>query len=990
VPDRSPLDHPHPAPLTDRLARNRWLVIATIVVAMLAFAIGGVVLREQPDRQSHWADAWWTVAGALATIRSVLTGRRATGRRRTAWRFFTAGCVSFTIGMVIWDWFELVQRQYKPFLTPAEPFFLLTSALYLAGFIAYRSERPSRRILLRALLNLAIVGSSASLVITLVFALRLSQRGFDPVESGMAMLYPILGALAFVFGLIALWLGDWQDKPVLMPLAIGAGLDAVARTIYPLQILSPTSVPSTYSSPIWLGLLACTCWAAWEQDHLTPALAGTPEALDLDAPRSLEIVIPALGMLAVVIAAWLRRNTFDPVLWPWVMAQVLLLVLLTWTLEWWNRRHLTGLLGKVRDSENQVRNLLDSAAEAIYAVDREGRITLANPTAARSLGYSRSEELLGRPAHTLFHHSYPDGRPYPVESCPLLRARVRGEVISGVEWFWDRERRKFPAEYRATPMYREGQLIGSVVAFRDISDRLQAEEALARSEARFRSIVQHAGDAIVILDASLVIRFVSPSSQRLTGFAAEELVGHGAIELIHPDDIQQAMEAVARASLGPGTAVTTIIRVRHRDGHWITTEVVGSNLLSDPAAAGYVCHLRDISERLAAEAERRRLEEQLRQSQKMEAVGLLAGGIAHDFNNLLTAILGTATLLRETLPEGSEQAEEIREIETAAQRGASLTRQLLTFTRRQVHQPRASELNQVITQLSHLLRRLLGEEIRLETRLDPSGAWVKADPGNLEQVLMNLAVNARDAMPRGGVLTIRTERMPPGPTDDGVGPVQLTVADNGLGMPPEIQARAFEPFFTTKEVGRGSGLGLATVYGIVEQAGGAIELESTPGQGTTFRIRLPGAVREQAASATASTVRGGHGSETILLVEDEAPVRAIARRVLSAAGYQVLEAADAAQARRLAGEHAGRIDLLITDVIMPGTRGPELAEELAAREPGLRVLFISGYSPDIVIQREGVPGRGFIQKPFTPQSFRDKVRQVLEGGPGAAAPAPPR
>ena len=955
---------------------------------MLAFAIGGVVLRGHPQRQARWADGWWTVAGVFATIRCAFTFRRATGRQRTAWRFFTAACFSFTIGMAVWDWFEFVLRQYKPFMTPAEPFFLLVSILYLIGFIAYRSERPSRRVLLRALLSLAIVGSSASLVITLVFALRLSQRGFDPVESGLAMLYPILGALAFVFGLIALWLGDWQDKPVLVPLAVGAGLDAVARTIYPLQMLSPMSVPSTYSSPFWLGLLAFTCWAAWEQDHLAPAPAGTREALDLDAPRSLEVIIPALGMLAVVVTAWLLRNSFEQVLWPWVMAQVLFLVLLTWTLEWWNRRHLTGLLGQVRESEDRVRNLLDSTAEAIYAVDREGRITLANPAAANSLGYGRSEELLGRPAHDLFHHSYPDGRPYPVESCPLLQARVRGDVISGVEWFWDRGRRKFPAEYRATPMYREGMLIGSVVAFRDISDRLQAEEALARSEARFRSIVQHAGDAIVILDASLVIRFVSPSSHRLTGYLAEELVGRTAIELLHPEDVQQVMEAVARASLEPGTAVTTVIRVLHKDGHWITTEVVGSNLLSDPATAGYVCHLRDITERLAAEAERQRLEAQLRQSQKMEAVGLLAGGIAHDFNNLLTAILGTATLLRETLPEGSEQAEEIREIETAAQRGASLTRQLLTFTRRQVHQSRALELNQVITQMSHLLRRLLGEEIRLETRLDPSGAWVKADPGNVEQVLMNLAVNARDAMPRGGVLTIRTAHLAPGPGDDGIGPVELTVTDNGLGMPPEIQARAFEPFFTTKEVGRGSGLGLTTVYAIVEQAGGSIELESSPGQGTTFRIRLRGAGTERSPGITTTIASGSHGSETILLVEDEAPVRAIARRVLSAAGYQVLEAADAAQARRLAEEHAGRIDLLITDVIMPGTRGPELAEELAGRAPGLRVLFISGYSPDSLIQREGVPGRGFIQKPFTPQAFRDKVRQVLENR-GAAAPSAP-
>ena len=966
-------------------------MLAAVAIPLLTFAAVGVTLQTSSEAWLRWADSWWTASGAIAALVSLLAARRATGRQRTAWRFFLAACVSYTAGMAIWDLFEIGLRRYDAFPTFAEPLFLLVSPLYVAGFIAYRSGQSSRRMLRSDLLNLAIVGSSASLVFTLVFALPLTQHGFDPFAAGVAMLYPILAALAFVFCLIALWLGNPQDRPVLVPLAIGTGLDLVARTIYPLQMLSPDSVPSIYSSPFWLGLFACTCWAAWEQRQLpaVPASApsGGPEA---DAPRSLEIVIPALGMLAVVAAAWLLRRTFDPALWPWVMAQALILVLLTWGLEWWNRQHLTSLLDQVKTSEDRVRNLLDSTAEAIYAVDRDGRITLANPAAAHALGYARSNELLGRSAHALFHHSYPDGRPYPIDACPLLLARIRGEVISGVEWLWTRDQRRFPAEYRATPMYRDSELIGSVVAFRDISDRLQAEEALARSEARFRSIVQHAGDAIVILDEGLVIRFVSPSSERMTGYRPEELIGRPALDLIHPEDAQQAMEAVARASLGPGTAVTTVTRLRHRDGSWLTAEVVGSNQLSDPATAGYVCHLRDISDRLAAEAERQRLETQLRQSQKMEAVGLLAGGIAHDFNNLLTAILGTATLLRETLPAGSEQAEEIREIETAAQRGASLTRQLLTFTRRQVHQPRAIELNQLIIQMSHLLRRLLGEEIRLETRLDSSGAWIKADPGNIEQVLMNLAVNARDAMPRGGVLTIRTGRLPPGPGDDGVGAVELTVADNGLGMPPEIQARAFEPFFTTKEVGRGSGLGLATVYGIVEQAGGTIELESSPGEGTTFRIRLRGAGTERSSGVPATVPSGSHGSETILLVEDEAPVRAIARRVLSAAGYQVLEAADAAQARRLAEEHAGRIDLLITDVIMPGTRGPELAEELAGRAPGLRVLFISGYSPDSVIQREGVPGRGFIQKPFTPQSFRDKVRQVLENRTGAAPAGPAR
>jgi PAS domain S-box-containing protein len=663
------------------------------------------------------------------------------------------------------------------------------------------------------------------------------------------------------------------------------------------------------------------------------------------------------------------------------------LVSLTWGLEWWNRKHLTELLHQVRTSEGQVRSLLDSTAEGIYGVDVAGHIMFANPAASQMLGFRAPEEMIGRDSHALFHHSFSDGTPYPIEACPMVQVRTESTVRSGREWFWDQAGRGFPIEYQATPLIRDGRAEGAVIAFTDISKRVAAEQALARSEAHFRSIVQHASDAIVQLDRDFRIQFASPSTQRLAGYAPESLIGRPISELIHPEDRGNVLDAMSRAVAQPGTAVTAMMRILRSDGGWAVTEVVSSSLEPTPTGAGVICHMREITERLAAEVERRRLEDQLRQSQKMEAVGLLAGGIAHDFNNLLTAILGTASLLVEDLPEGSPLRAEAHEIETAAQRGASLTRQLLTFSRRQVAQPRPVDLNALLTQMSHLLRRLLGEEVKLVTALDPAGAWVQADPGHLEQVVMNLAVNSRDALPRGGALTIRTAHTRTTGSAVLQEAILLSIEDNGVGMTSEVQARAFEPFFTTKEVGRGTGLGLATVYGIVQQAGGSIELESAPGSGTSVRIRLPAAAPEVSPERPGPPVEARGGSETLLLVEDETPVRMVARRALATAGYTVLEASDAIEARKLATRHGSRIEMLVTDVVMPGIRGPELAAELIAGLPRLRVLFLSGYSPDDLIRRENRPGYGFLQKPFTPEALRQKVRELLNG-PVARSSAP--
>jgi nitrogen-specific signal transduction histidine kinase/CheY-like chemotaxis protein len=381
----------------------------------------------------------------------------------------------------------------------------------------------------------------------------------------------------------------------------------------------------------------------------------------------------------------------------------------------------------------------------------------------------------------------------------------------------------------------------------------------------------------------------------------------------------------------------------------------------------------------------RRSEEQLRQAQKLEAVGRLTGGIAHDFNNLLSVILSSSDLASADLSPDSPAQADLAEIRHAARRAADLTRQLLAFSRQQVLEPRNLDLNEVLFNLQKLLARVLGEDIELRMRLSPRLGTVKADPGQIEQVVMNLVVNARDAMPRGGMLTVETSNVY---LDEAYARVHLevepgryvllAVSDTGVGMDKETQARAFDPFFTTKEQGKGTGLGLATVFGIVKQSGGNIWLYSEPAGGATFKIYLP---RVQEAAETLSAIpvrRDARGTETILLAEDEPQVRAIARTILEKAGYRVLEATTPADALAIS-DQTDLIDLLLTDVIMPKISGRELAERITKRRPSLKTLFMSGYTDDAVVLH-GVLEAGvfFLQKPFTPDSLARKVRDVLD------------
>lgn len=507
------------------------------------------------------------------------------------------------------------------------------------------------------------------------------------------------------------------------------------------------------------------------------------------------------------------------------------------------------------------------------------------------------------------------------------------------------------------------------------------EEALRRSEARYRSLVQSA--VYGIYRSSLDGKFldVNPALVAMLGFgSAEEVLALSPRHdvFLDADEMTRLMGEFQR-----GSRLDSVeLRWKKKDGNAITVRLSG-RVVSTPGETEEVLEV--IAEDVT---ERRVLEEQFRQAQKMEAVGRLAGGVAHDFNNLLMVVSGYTEVLLENTDRGSNMYPKIEAIQQATDRATTLTRQLLAFSRKQLLELKVVDVNAIVADMERLLRPLIGENIELVTRLQNNLGRTRADAGQIEQVIMNLVVNSKDAMPNGGKITIQTANVS---LDDDLrreysyiqpGPyVMLSVTDNGQGMDKETQSRIFEPFFTTKEKGKGTGLGLSTVYGIVKQSGGYVFAQSESGQGTTFRIYFPRV--EDAAeplnhTQTAKTSLGG--TETILLVEDEESVRQLVRETLAARGYQVLEADDGQKALAISKSHAGPIHMLLTDVVMPGMSGRELAKQLAETHPQTRILYLSGYTEDAIVH-QGVldSGTAFLQKPFTLQMLSRKVREVLNG-----------
>jgi len=656
----------------------------------------------------------------------------------------------------------------------------------------------------------------------------------------------------------------------------------------------------------------------------------------------------------------------------------------------------------LRDNEARYRALFETMAQGVVYQNAEGLITSVNPAAERILGRSAAEMMGMTSHHPSWEAVREDGTPFHGDDHPSMRALHSGQpvrdVLMGIRHLADGDTRWILVSAFAETLPRELKPSCVCTTFTDVTEHREAIVALRQSEAKYRDLFESMLDGYALHEAicdergTLVdYRYleVNPAFECYVGKTRAEVIGKRLRELwpqTEPVWLERFGEVVR-------TGLPTRVEHRHAGtGHWYLVHAYR------PAPGRFAITCTDIDDRKRAEEEREKLEQQLRQSQKMEAIGRLAGGVAHDFNNILTAILGSLELatdsLNTRLPPVDPAWGHLQQVSLSAGRAASLTHQLLAFSRRQVTQPGAVELNRTIAAMEQMLRRLLTEDTRLALRLAPDLATVYADVGQMEQVVLNLVVNARDALAEGGMLTLETRNV----TLDSdyvalhpeahAGPhVLFTVSDNGCGMDAATCERVFEPFFTTKPIGQGTGLGLATVYAIIRQAGGHVTVYSEPGVGTTFRLYFPATAGVAAAVQAPPVGAAPQGGEVVLLVEDDAAVRTVAEGFLGRAGYQVLVATDGNEALKLAAEHGQSIDLLVTDVIMPDMNGRKLAEQLRQLQPSLRTLFVSGYTAN-VIAHHGVLDEGveFLEKPFTRHDLLRRVREVLDRRTGARGP----
>ncbi len=638
----------------------------------------------------------------------------------------------------------------------------------------------------------------------------------------------------------------------------------------------------------------------------------------------------------------------------------------------------------LRQSEERYRTILENTEEGYYEVNLAGNFTFFNDSMWRIYGYPKEELMVmnyrqytdpetAKKVFQTYNHIYRTGEPGRVFDYPIIR---KDKTVRYVEASISLQKDS------------SGKPIGFRGIVRDITDRKHAEEALRQSEERYRTILEDIEEGYFEVDLAGRSTFLNDSMCKIHGYPREELLGTDNRWFVDKENAKRAFEAFNQIYRTGEPGRVFDYEIMRKDGTKRQVDVFGS-LRKDPSGnpIGFRGIVRDMTERKRVEKEKAELQEQLRQSQKMEAIGRLAGGIAHDFNNLLTVIKGYSQLSLIELKEDTPLKGNIEHIHTATDRAADLVRQLLAFSRRQILEMKVWDLNAILTNLKNMLRRLIGEDIELTTILAEDLGRVKTDLGWIEQAIMNLVVNARDAMPSGGKLTIETANVvldeayvsrrvgvKPGPF------VMFSVSDTGVGMTPEVRERLFEPFFSTKEKDKGTGLGLSTVYGIVKQSGGNIWVYSEPGKGTTFKIYLPRVDEPlEQLREKASADRLLRGSETILLVEDEEDVRRLAHLILGRQGYEVLAARDGDEALLICGQHKDPIHLLLTDVVMPRMSGHELAKRLESSHPEAKVLYMSGYTDNaIVLHGVLAEGVNYIQKPFTVDALTKKVREVLE------------
>ena len=907
------------------------------------------------------------IACAIGTGAAFAASRRGRGLSRPFWLLISAGLATWGVANLGWMYYENWLHAPVPRLSAVRILFD-SQGVFFAIALFLDKERDSSRFELETLLDslqIAIVFFSA--FFGMYYVHLLSGATNASADTFMTWSFETTNVvLTAVAGLVMASAQTQRLRTLYGGLALFLLINTVAAGVADyMQSVGNVPTGTWYDLGWTVPFLACAMWASgWKEPgerDSAAAIASRGKTLGRVAIKNAMLALAPLIVLVVVAqlgAEW-RGMGF---------------LLLGVSITCYAARLGVSEYREARTAAAVRRHThaMDSAMDGMAIVSPKGRYAYVNAAFARMMGHESARAMIGKPWQDVHN----PGDVKPVED------KIRSALEQQGKWFGpvtiQRSGGALPLEVAITKL-PDG---GVVTIGRDISDRRSAEQFRAEAEAKYQTLVEQVAAVSYIAELGVDGQwlYVSPQVETMFGFSVDDWLANSRawIRHIHPDDhivVEAAEEASKR-----GERFQAEYRVIRKDGRviWVSDTAVvvpGSNV--HQLMEGIIVDITD----------RKQLEGQLQQARRMEAVGRLAGGIAHDFNNLLTIIKGYTELGLTRAKNHPELRLDLERIEDASERAAGLVRQLLAFSRRQVLQPKMLDLNGIVVGLDKLLRRLMDEDIDMKTIIGKNLGTIKADPGQVEQVIMNLVVNARDAMPDGGRLMVETENV----ELDGayardhatVRPgryVMLAVSDTGVGMSGDTIAHIFEPFYTTKESGRGTGLGLSTVYGIVKQSGGYIWVYSEPGEGTTFKVYLPRVDGPaETVPTTKATAADRAGTETILLVEDEPQLRDLTRTVLAERGYSVVEALNADEAERLAEKYGAKIHLLLTDVIMPGISGRELAKRLSARHPAMRVLYMSGYTYNVIAQG-GTLERGvaFLQKPFTPSALIEKVREVLD------------
>jgi two-component system cell cycle sensor histidine kinase/response regulator CckA len=899
-------------------------------------------------------------AGACFSAR-----RRGQGLARAFWLLVGLGFTTWGISNISWAYFTLALHTEPPTGSLMRFLFEVQAAFFAMSLLLEENEKSTY-----ATLEFIADLTQLIIVFTLIYVglYYVPSRQLDP---GQALQLEIKMQFGVNGALIALALFQWlrsrvqQTRGLFGGLALYLTVNTAGAAIGVMhENLQGSATNDIYELCWTIPLLLGAMWAArWQ-----PTQESSPE-VGVRAKSFAQLMMnnATYALAPLIVLAQVAEMPSD--------RQLLRFSLLAVSIACYAVRLCISQFRESQSGEKARRHALamDSAVDGMAIVNAAGVYTYANEAFVRMTGHAGPEKIVGKNWREVTDARDADAAERQIQEALKTHGRWFGPMT-----IHQPDGSEFPLEMAVT-LLPDG---GTVCVSRDVSDRRRAELARISAEFRYRTLVEQVAAISYVAEIGMDGKwlYVSPQVENIFGYSAEEWLGDSENWIRHIPVEDHAVVWSAEEACKRGAPFQAEYRVVRKDGKtvWVSdTGVVVKGSDSHPLMEGIIVDI----------TERKQHENQSQQSRRMEAVGRLAGGIAHDFNNLLTIIKGYAELAlnRTSLP--ASVVTDVTQISGAAERAAALVRQLLAFSRRQVLQPKAIDVNSIVVGLDKLLRRLIDENIEMLTICGENLGTVKADPAQIEQVVMNLVVNARDAMPQGGMLTVETTTVE---LDAGyagehvtVKPgryVMLAVSDTGVGIDSEAQAHIFEPFYTTKGAGRGTGLGLSTVYGIVKQSGGYIWVYSEVNHGTTFKLYLP--CVDEAVSQESAATRDGeapYGTETILLVEDENGVRELAKTVLESQGYAVLEAISADEAEKLVVQRGKKIDLLLTDVVMPAMSGRDLARRISARSPQTRVLFMSGYT-DNVIAQGGVlePGVSFLQKPFSPRALAAKVREVLD------------